>query len=45
VEVLTAVFVNTRVFRRRVDWLVVREVSEELSAINRQGLRTLVLRR
>lgn len=42
-EVLTAVFVNTRVFRRRVDWLVVREVSEELSAINLQGLRTLVL--
>lgn len=42
-KVLTAVFVITRVFRRRVDWLVVRKVSEELSAINLQGLRTLVL--
>lgn len=42
-EVLTAVLMNTRVFRRRVDWLVVREVSEELSAVNLQGLRTLVL--
>ena len=42
-EVLTAVFMNTGVFRRRVDWLVVREVSEELSALNLQCIRTLVL--
>jgi len=32
VKSLTAVFMNTRVFRRRVDWLVVREVSGKLSA-------------
>jgi hypothetical protein len=32
-----------RVFRRRVDWLVVREISKERCVLNLPGLRILVL--